>query len=153
MLHGSQHPTTKTSLVIVSLGTDVLKSITFMRKLTTSPKLRKRQARKELWMEKWSSIVSPIKFEKHYGVTLTLATAAFHAGLKSFKDYFLTLKNPESDFKPTRLLEIMDLFSDPLYTHLAAESQALLALAHFASPDLQLTSSRSNKSRARKQSR
>lgn len=61
--------------------------------------------------------------------------AAFHAGLKTFKDYLSSLKTPTSDFKPKRLLEIMDLFSEPLYTHLAAEPQALLALSRFASPD------------------
>lgn len=70
-------------------------------------------------------------------VALTSNAAAFHAGLKSFKDYFATLKNPESDFKPTSLLKIMDSFSEPLYTHLAAEPQALLALSRFASPDKQ----------------
>ena len=31
----------------------------------------------------------------------------------------------------------MDSFSEPLYTHLAAEPQALLALSRFASPDRQ----------------
>ncbi len=46
-----------------------------------------------------------------------------------------TLKNPQSDFKHARLLEILDSFSDPLYTHLAAKPQALLALARFASPE------------------
>ncbi len=49
-----------------------------------------------------------------------------------------TLKNPQSDFKATRLLEIMDSFSEPLYTHLAAEPQALLALSRFASPEKQI---------------
>ncbi|KAE8452224.1 hypothetical protein EG329_001691 [Mollisiaceae sp. DMI_Dod_QoI] len=63
--------------------------------------------------------------------------AAFHAGLKSFKDYLSDLKTPEVDFKSKRLLEIMDSFSQPLYTHLAAEPQALLALSRFASPDRQ----------------
>jgi len=65
----------------------------------------------------------------------TIFTAAFHAGLKTFKDYFSGLKSRESDFKSTRLLEIMDSFSEPLYTHLVAEPQALLALSRFASPD------------------
>ncbi len=48
-----------------------------------------------------------------------------------------SLKNPASDFKPKRLLEIMDSFSEPLYTHLAAEPLALLALTRFASPENQ----------------
>ena len=39
-------------------------------------------------------------------VALTSNAAAFHAGLKNFKDYFAILKNAESDFKPTSLLEI-----------------------------------------------
>jgi hypothetical protein len=47
------------------------------------------------------------------------------------------LQDPASEFKPKRLLEIMDSFSDSLYTHLAAEPQALLALSRFASPDRQ----------------
>ena len=69
--------------------------------------------------------------------TLTLDTAAFHAGLKTLKEYLTSLKNPASDFQPKRLLEIMDSFSEPLYTHLAAEPQALLTLSRFASPDRQ----------------
>jgi len=63
--------------------------------------------------------------------------AAFHAGLKSFKDYFATLKYPQTHFEPMKLLEIMDTFSEPLYTHLTAEPQALLALSRFASPERQ----------------
>lgn len=68
---------------------------------------------------------------------LKCATVAFHTGLKSFKDYLTSLKDPQLDFKPKRLLEIMHSFSEPLHTHLAAEPQALLALSRFASPDRQ----------------
>jgi hypothetical protein len=88
-------------------------------------------------MEKWNNIVRASSATKAGAVALTSNAAAFHAGLKNFKDYFAILKNAESDFKPTSLLEIMDSFSEPLYTHLAAEPQALLALSRFASPDKQ----------------
>lgn len=64
-------------------------------------------------------------------------TAAFHAGLKSFKDYLVDLKMREAHFDPKRLLEIMDSFSEPLYSHLKAEPQALLALSRFSSPERQ----------------
>jgi hypothetical protein len=80
---------------------------------------------------------------KNNQVTRTLqdplmrATAAFHTDLKTFKDYLSSLKNPASEFSSERLLEIMDSFSEPLYAHLAAEPQALLALSRFASPDRQ----------------
>ena len=60
--------------------------------------------------------------------------AAFHSGLDHFKTYLSSLKS-ESDFKPIHLLEIMDSFSEPLYTHLAAEPKALVALARFSNPD------------------
>jgi hypothetical protein len=80
-------------------------------------------------MEKWNNIVRASSATKAGAVALTSNAAAFH--------YFAILKNAESDFKPTSLLEIMDSFSEPLYTHLAAEPQALLALSRFASPDKQ----------------
>jgi hypothetical protein len=57
--------------------------------------------------------------------------------LKTFKDYLVELKNSQTDFNPTRLLEIMDSFSEPLYSHLKAEPQALLALSRFSSPERQ----------------
>jgi hypothetical protein len=57
--------------------------------------------------------------------------------LDAFRDYLSGLKNPEADFKSKRLLDIMDSFSKPLYTHLAAEPQSLLALSRFASPETQ----------------
>ncbi|KAH6666557.1 hypothetical protein B0J14DRAFT_193954 [Halenospora varia] len=59
--------------------------------------------------------------------------AAFHAGLKSFKTYLTGLTNPSRDFDPTQLRGIMDGFSEPLYRHLEAEPQALLALSRFHS--------------------
>jgi hypothetical protein len=62
--------------------------------------------------------------------------AAFHSGLEHFKSY-LTSLNSQSGFEPTHLLEIMDSFSEPLYTHLAAEPQALLALSRFSTPERQ----------------
>lgn len=60
--------------------------------------------------------------------------ASFHAGLKSFKDYLSTLRSP-TELKPAKLLSIMDSFSQPLYSHLASEPQAILALSRFASPE------------------
>jgi hypothetical protein len=57
--------------------------------------------------------------------------------LKSFRDYLIGLSNPQADFNPPRLLEIMDSFSEPLYSHLKAEPQALLALSRFSSPERQ----------------
>lgn len=55
--------------------------------------------------------------------------------MKSFKDYLVGLKTRESDFDPKRFLEIMDSFSAPLYSHLKAEPQALVALSRFSSPE------------------
>jgi hypothetical protein len=81
---------------------------------------------------------------------LTSAAAAFHAGLKSFKDYLTSLKSPASDFKPKKLLEVMDSFSEPLYTHLAAEPQALLALSRFASPERQFDITKIEKEQGKK---
>jgi hypothetical protein len=108
-----------------------------MRKSTTSLKSKERQARKESWMEKLSNMVEIHQVLRHLTYTLTLITAAFHAGLKTLKDYLTSLKNPASDFQPKQLLEIMDSFSEPLYAHLAAEPQALLALSRFATPERQ----------------
>ncbi|KAJ8101291.1 hypothetical protein POJ06DRAFT_251085 [Lipomyces tetrasporus] len=62
--------------------------------------------------------------------------ATFHSGLENFKGY-LTSLNSQSDFHPTRLLEIMDSFSEALYTHLADEPQALIALSRFSTPERQ----------------
>jgi hypothetical protein len=81
---------------------------------------------------------------------LTSAAAAFHAGLKSFKDYLTSLKNPATDFKAKKLLEVMDSFSEPLYTHLAAEPQALLALSRFASPERQFDITKIEKEQGKK---
>ena len=61
--------------------------------------------------------------------------AAFHGGLESFETYLLNITDYESGFQPTRLLEIMDSFSEPLYTHLASEPQSLLALSRFSTPE------------------
>jgi hypothetical protein len=47
------------------------------------------------------------------------------------------LKNPETEFQPVRFLEIMDSFSEPLYSHLKSEPQALLALSRFSTPENQ----------------
>ncbi|KAK0118896.1 hypothetical protein ONS95_007768 [Cadophora gregata] len=62
--------------------------------------------------------------------------SSFHEGLKSFKNYLTSLKMP-TDFRPIKLLSIMDTFSQPLYSHLASEPQAILALSRFASPERQ----------------
>lgn len=117
------------------------------------PKLRKRPARKELWMEKWINTVRAIASRNHYGAPLTLVTAAFHAGLKTFKDYLSSLKNPQSDFKPTRLLRSWTRFPIP-FTHILQRSHKLCSLCPASHLLIgRLTSSRWNKSRARKQSR
>ncbi|RDW60761.1 hypothetical protein BP6252_12144 [Coleophoma cylindrospora] len=57
--------------------------------------------------------------------------AAFHAGLESFKVYLESLQAVEKEFKPRRLLEIMDDFAGPLYAHLESEPKVLLSLSRF----------------------
>ncbi len=57
--------------------------------------------------------------------------ATFHEGLEKFKSYLTNITSPDTDFKPTRLLEIMDSFSTPLHAHLVSEPQHILALARF----------------------
>lgn len=64
--------------------------------------------------------------------------AAFHGGLDEFKTYLTGLKFMEDEFDSKRLLEIMDSFSEPFYSHLVAEPGALLALSRFASPNFDL---------------
>ena len=44
----------------------------------------------------------------------------------------MQLANPRTDFQPTHLLGIMDSFSEPLYSHLKSEPQAILALSRFS---------------------
>ena len=51
-------------------------------------------------------------------------------GLESFKDYLVKVsQNPQSNFQPIHLLEIIDPFSKALHDHLAVEPQAILALS------------------------
>ncbi|MCJ1379737.1 hypothetical protein MMC17_002840 [Xylographa soralifera] len=57
--------------------------------------------------------------------------AAFHDGLERFKSY---LVEKGSQFSSTELLAIMDSFSEPLYSHLKAEPQQILALSRFSTP-------------------
>jgi len=78
-----------------------------------------------------------MKFKDSRNNLFWLCSETFHAGLKALKDYLTSIKNPSSDFTPKRLLEIMDSFSQPLYTHLASEPQAILALSSFESPERQ----------------
>lgn len=49
----------------------------------------------------------------------------------------MQVNDPQTDFQPTRLLEIMASFSKPLYSHLKSEPQALLALSRFSTPERQ----------------
>jgi len=60
-----------------------------------------------------------------------LSTAAFHDGLERFKSYLL---EKGLHFSPMELIAIMDSFSEPLYTHLKAETPAILALSRFNTP-------------------
>lgn len=64
-----------------------------------------------------------------------MVPAAFHSGLETFKTYLSNVTNHELVFQPAKLLEIMDSFSEPLYTHLASEPQSLLALSRFSTPE------------------
>jgi hemerythrin-like domain-containing protein len=59
--------------------------------------------------------------------------AAFCGGLDDFKTYLTGLKFMDEEFDSKRLIEIMDSFLEPLYTHLAAEPDALVALSRFSS--------------------
>ena len=61
--------------------------------------------------------------------------AAFHNGLNQFKAYLISLAGKESDFSASRLIEIMESFATPLYEHLAAEPEAIVALARFSTPE------------------
>jgi hypothetical protein len=63
-----------------------------------------------------------------------ISVAAFHTGLDLMKSYLSNLKVPEAEFQPSKLLQIMDSFSQPLHVHLEAEPQAILALSRYASP-------------------
>lgn len=66
--------------------------------------------------------------------TESLRTAAFHSGLEALKSYLVTLAGHEFDFSSTKLIEIMDSFSKPLYSHLRSEPDVLLALSRFSTP-------------------
>ncbi|MCJ1475920.1 hypothetical protein MMC13_004584 [Lambiella insularis] len=61
--------------------------------------------------------------------------ATFHDGLDRFKAYLLTLTGKEADFSASKLIEIMESFAKPLYDHLAAEPDAIQALARFETPE------------------
>jgi hypothetical protein len=63
------------------------------------------------------------------------STAAFHGGMDAFKSYLVGLKGKEDQFSSTRLLEIMDSFSEPLYTHLSEELDAIVNLSRFSTPE------------------
>lgn len=58
--------------------------------------------------------------------------AAFHDGLKQFKDY---LVEEGSQFSGDELIRIMDSFMDPLYSHLKAEPDAIVALSKHDTPE------------------
>lgn len=64
-----------------------------------------------------------------------LCTAAFHDGLDAFKAYLVGLKGKEGEFSFARLIEIMDSFSQPLYTHLSEELDSIVNLSRFSTPD------------------
>jgi hypothetical protein len=61
--------------------------------------------------------------------------AAFHGGLETFKAYLVGLSGKEGEFSSTRLIEIMDSFSEPLYTHLKEELDAIVNLSRFSTPE------------------
>ena len=55
--------------------------------------------------------------------------------MDEFKNYLLSLKGKQDTFSGTRLLEIMDSFSTPLYTHLTEELDAIVNLARYSTPE------------------
>lgn len=55
--------------------------------------------------------------------------------MEAFKDYLVGLKGKQEQFSSTRLIEIMDSFSQPLYTHLAEELDAIVNLSRFSTPE------------------
>ena len=63
--------------------------------------------------------------------------AAFHDGMVAFKDYLVGFKSND-EFNSTRLIEIMDSFSEPMYTHLADELNAIVNLSRFSTPENQI---------------
>jgi hypothetical protein len=61
--------------------------------------------------------------------------AAFHGGLETFKAYLVGLSGKEGEFSSTRLIEVMASFSEPLYTHLKEELDAIVNLSRFSTPE------------------
>lgn len=60
--------------------------------------------------------------------------AAFHGGMEAFKNYLVTPKR-ECNFSGKQLLDIMDSFSKPLYSHLKSEIRSILDLARYSTPE------------------
>lgn len=57
---------------------------------------------------------------------------AFQTGMKRFKDYLLDVG---AEFESDELIGIMESFQDPLYRHLKAEPDEIVALAKHSTPE------------------
>jgi hypothetical protein len=55
--------------------------------------------------------------------------------MDAYKSYLIGLQGKEDQFSSTSLLEIMDSFSELLYTHLTEELDAIVNLSRFSTPE------------------
>jgi hypothetical protein len=55
--------------------------------------------------------------------------------MDAYKSYLVGLQGKEDQFSSTSLLEIMDSFSELLYTHLTEELDAIVNLSRFSTPE------------------
>lgn len=55
--------------------------------------------------------------------------------MENFKGYLEQVSRHDAAFSSQKLLEIMDTFSEPLYSHLKSEPQSLLAIKKYSTPE------------------
>lgn len=60
---------------------------------------------------------------------------AFERDLLAFKSHLENLRTHKISFQSSRILEMMDSFSDALCKHLISEPKAIVALSRFSTPD------------------
>lgn len=67
--------------------------------------------------------------------SLIVFTAAFHGDTDAFKNNLVSLGAKQVEFSSTPPIDIMDSFSQPLYTHLTEELDAIVNLSRFSTPE------------------
>jgi hypothetical protein len=55
--------------------------------------------------------------------------------MENLYSYLTKISSCESEFRSQELLDILDSFSEPLYSHLSSEIESLLALSRFSTPE------------------